>query len=196
MNTKNNQRFLQTEQKLEQTFLSLCQKTLPEKITVSTLCKAVNINRSTFYEHYLDIPDLIQKTGAKYMKDIYQMINPAQNSDKFPFTTDYLIQLFSYIEKHQDFFDIYLNHSNPESLEKGFENLLSIICSPYLSKFNAAPAETLEYHFTFFKAGFIALLRRWILFGCKENPADLAKILLQNLPDESSSIIISQSVTS
>lgn len=189
MNTKNNQRFLQTEQKLEQAFLSLCKETLPEKITVSMLCKTVHINRSTFYEHYLDIPDLIQKTGAKYMKDIYQMIYPIQHSGAFPFTTDYLIQLFSYIEEHQDFFDIYLNHSKPESLEKGFENLLFEICAPYLSKFEAVPPETLEYHFTFFKAGFIALLRRWVLFGCKENPADLSKILLRNLPDESTIII-------
>lgn len=182
MNTKNNQRFLQTEQKIEQTFLQLCKHKSAEKITVSQLCKAVNINRSTFYEHYLDIPDLIQKTGVKYIIEIQQLLYIPKDYKDFPLTPQYLIPLFTYIEQHQDFFEIFLNQTNPQTLEDSFSKLLLEACAPYLSHFADAPSAILEYHLTFFRSGFVAILRRWVQFGCKEKPEDLAKILLQNLP--------------
>lgn len=182
MNTKNNQRFLLTEQKIEETFLQLCKNNIPQKITVSLLCQSAKINRSTFYEHYLDIPDLIQKTGVKYILEIQNLLFVPKEQTSFPLTEQYLQSLFLYIKQHQDFFDIYLNHSNPKTLEDSFSKLLVEACAPYLLQFADAPAAVLEYHLTFFQAGFVAVLRRWVQLGCKEKPEDLAKILLQNLP--------------
>ena len=84
MNTKNNQRFQETERKLEEAFLTLCQDQPPEKISVSMLCRTVDINRSTFYDHYLDIPDLITKTGVRYMKEIGRILNDPEKPGTFP----------------------------------------------------------------------------------------------------------------
>lgn len=183
MNTKNNQRFLNTEKRLEQTFLALCQTTSPEKITVSQICKAVDINRSTFYDHYLDIPDLIQKIGIKYMREMSEIISNTNEKTSFPLTVPYLVNLFTYIEKHQEFFDIYFNHSNPKTLEMSFANFLEKSYQPYMERFHFENPEIIKYHFTFFKAGFIAILSRWVQYGCKEKPEEIANILLRNLPN-------------
>lgn len=177
MNTKNNQRFLDTEKNLEQTFLTLCQNTQPEKITVSRLCNEVQINRSTFYDHYLDIPDLIHKTGAKHMGN---MANLLRQSKKTPIAS--LIPLLSYIKENQDFFDIYFNHSSQSALNISFFPLLESACEPYLKSFGIQDKERLKYHFTFFSAGFVAILGRWVQSGCKEKPEEIADILLKNLP--------------
>lgn len=182
MNTKNNQRFHNTEKKLEQTFLCLCKTTLPEKITVSQLCKAVEINRSTFYEHYLDIPDLIYKIGVKHIGGMIELLRLPDNSTDFPFSDTSLIQLFTYIKEHQDFFNIYFNHSNPRTLLDSLSNLLESACNPYMNHFRKKNDESMQYHFAFFKAGFIAILSRWVFYKCKETPEEIANILLQNLP--------------
>ena len=45
--------------------------TLPsEKITVTKLCEAADINRATFYQHYASIDDLYEKTVANFYMGI------------------------------------------------------------------------------------------------------------------------------
>lgn len=182
MNTKNNQRFQDTEKRLEETFLSLCQTTPAEKITVSQICKAVPINRSTFYDHYLDVPDLINRIGIKYMGEMFALNSQEEEAASFPLTEDYLIRLFSYIEKNRIFFDIFFNHSSPSSVENGFSRFLETACEPYMERIHLKNKEAMQYHFTFFKAGFIAVLSQWVQHGCKETSKEIAEILLRNLP--------------
>lgn len=44
--------------KLANTLKRLCKKRSLSKISVTDLCKACEINRSTFYYHFLDMEDL------------------------------------------------------------------------------------------------------------------------------------------
>ncbi len=50
---------------IEDSFLELLGKKPLTKITVTELCQTAQINRATFYKHYLDIPDLLEKTEEK-----------------------------------------------------------------------------------------------------------------------------------
>ena len=47
-----------TKQKIQETFFSLSQTMPMKKITVSKLCQACQISRSTFYLHYDNVDDL------------------------------------------------------------------------------------------------------------------------------------------
>ena len=186
MNTKNNQRFRETERKLEESFLTLCQDSPPEKVTVSQLCQAVGINRSTFYDHYLDIPDLITKTGIKYMAAVGGLLNDADSSGGFPLNHDNLIRLLDYMQTHQKFFKIYLNHSSEDVINSGLSALwesVRAICRTRLAERGEEPdEETLKYIFWFYRAGFRALLQRWLYHGCRETPHMIAAMLLGFLP--------------
>ena len=59
MNTANNQLHQETERRLRQELLCFLER--EKEPTVSELCEAAQINRSTFYRHYRDIPDLMEK---------------------------------------------------------------------------------------------------------------------------------------
>ena len=50
-----------TKSVIRESFLSLLQEKPVEKITVTQLCAKADINRSTFYAHYLDVYDLKEK---------------------------------------------------------------------------------------------------------------------------------------
>ena len=55
MNTKNNIRFQVTDQKIRKVFLEELEKNGIEKVSVSTICQKVGINRSSFYAHFEDV---------------------------------------------------------------------------------------------------------------------------------------------
>ena len=53
MNTPNNKRKRESQEKIEKTFLKLIQKKNIEDITVANICELSKINRSTFYANYM-----------------------------------------------------------------------------------------------------------------------------------------------
>lgn len=50
-----------TRRMIETSFLELLEEKPVSRITVTQLCERAQINRATFYKHYLDIPDLLEK---------------------------------------------------------------------------------------------------------------------------------------
>ena len=58
MNTKNNKRYKINCEKIETAFLTLILNHKYEDITISQICEAAEINRSTFYANFIDLYDL------------------------------------------------------------------------------------------------------------------------------------------
>ena len=49
----------------------------------------------------------------------------------------------------------------------------------------------MEYHFEFVKAGYFAVTRKWLLYGCPETPEEMAKIIKRSMaaiPDDLPSV--------
>lgn len=65
MNTPNNRRKKESQEKIEKTFVELIQAKEIHEISVTDICKKTNLNRSTFYANYLDIYDLADKIREK-----------------------------------------------------------------------------------------------------------------------------------
>ena len=77
-----------TETIIKKTFLSLYSKLPIEKISVKLLAKEAGINRSTFYDHFLDIYDVRDRTEAEFIDSATAMI-------------EYLADWFFDEEKHE-----------------------------------------------------------------------------------------------
>ena len=52
-------------------FFKLSREKAPDKITVSDIIKAAGIARSTFYNHYQDIPSLVAAVEEKTICDVF-----------------------------------------------------------------------------------------------------------------------------
>lgn len=57
MNKKADRRILKTRAAIKEAFFSILEYKPVEKITVRELCDKADINRSSFYDHYIDYPD-------------------------------------------------------------------------------------------------------------------------------------------
>ena len=71
-------RVIKTKESIEKAFFDLLGTKPLDKVTVVELAKAARIHKSTFYLHYLDIPDLYTKTMQK------TLIGPIAAADFFP----------------------------------------------------------------------------------------------------------------
>ena len=182
MNTKNNQRYQDTEKLIQDTLLSLAQEKELHKVTVRAICEAAHINRSSFYLHYLDIHDLIDKMGRKMMKEVGEMMESHGNVIDFFLAPDSMAQMIDYVKEHHTFFDIYLTHYTTEASES-FSLLWEYAAKPYmLERCSTIVEDEMWYHFSFFKAGFISVLSQWLHRGCPETPERLAEIILRSIP--------------
>lgn len=166
MNTPNNKRKKESQKKIEKVFVELIQAKKINEISVTDICKKANLNRSTFYANYLDVYDLADKIKKKLEAEINHLYEEerktGQNSNNF-------LKLFRHIQDNQIFYRTFFKLE----MDKGYliteyDNTLSKIL--FDDKF-------IDYHIEFFRAGFNAIIKKWLYGGCLETPEEIEAIL-------------------
>lgn len=74
MNIRKNKKYLKTDEKIQKAVMSLLKRKAFEKILITDIVKEASIDRSTFYEHYQDINQLmitIEKNLVEKIKRIF-----------------------------------------------------------------------------------------------------------------------------
>ena len=97
MNTKDNKRHQETMQRIYVTFAELLREQELNKLSVTALCKAANIDRSTFCANFEDITALANSYAAEIEKQV-----AAQ-----PHVEGKFAWIFEYILENKDLFQVY-----------------------------------------------------------------------------------------
>ncbi|UFT99534.1 TetR family transcriptional regulator C-terminal domain-containing protein [Radiobacillus kanasensis] len=109
MNTKKKHtdpRILRTRQLLKDAFIDLLQEMDIEKITVNSLAEQATINRVTFYSHYRDIPDMIEKLADDMIADISSVLS--QTSETGDANWSRMVNFLQYLAENASFYKIVL----------------------------------------------------------------------------------------
>ncbi|MGN1294804.1 MAG: TetR/AcrR family transcriptional regulator [Bacilli bacterium] len=85
-----NKNYQRIEKLIIDTFIDLCKNKKSDSITVSMICKEADINRTTFYNHYKDIWQIIEVIEYEIMIKINKILD-AFKFDKFVLDPDSLI---------------------------------------------------------------------------------------------------------
>ena len=165
MNTKNNKRRQATRESIEKIFIELLQTREISQITVSDICKITGYNRTTFYANYLDIYDLADKIRDKLEAEVNELY---ENELFYNCGNDYL-KLFQHIKENQIFYITYfkLGYDSKHTVDLGSISQNQIGC----------PAEDLDYHIEFHKAGLNAIIKKWLASGCDKSCETMVKII-------------------
>ena len=133
MNTANNQLHQETERRLRQELLCFLER--EQEPTVSELCEAAQINRSTFYRHYRDIPDLMEKTEKEIQKGLFRTVGSQGDFlTRLESSSDALEPLISYIGQNRYFYRAYLRKNGDAALEDGYQLFWEKNISPMPSR--------------------------------------------------------------
>ena len=71
---KTDARVRYTRKIIQETFLDLLKDKPISKITVKEICDKAEINRGTFYKHYQDCYDLLEKIEAEGIQEFEKML--------------------------------------------------------------------------------------------------------------------------
>jgi len=165
MNTPNNKRSRDSKRRIENVFIEMLQSRELKRISVSDICKAAGLNRTTFYANYLDIYDLadtVQKSLEADVLSLYtEEIASRTNSHDF-------LKLFRHIKENPDLYRTYFKLN----AGKGFQFIM----------YDKAEAEkrfsgNVDYHIEFFGHGLNAVIRKWLDNGCLESPEEIFDII-------------------
>lgn len=169
MNKTNNSRKQKSRQKIKDAYVALVLENKdPSFITVSDVCKKAQINRSTFYGHYLDMDDLYADVCAWLVTRFKKLFEDGAETKEGTF--DFL-KLFRCIKEDPSFFETCFRlNADVKSVfvPEGFSSVGAKIYDDPIR---------LEYHVAFFEAGMMAITRKWLDSGCKESPEEMAQIL-------------------
>ena len=167
MNTKNNKRRKESQEKIEKAFIELLQTRQVKDITVSDLIKQTELNRSTFYANYLDIFDLADKTREKLEREFSNLF---ADYDYFNERSGAL-KMFRHIKENQLFYQTYFKLCYDD------KHLISTY-DPRRAE-QEQISDNLKYHIEFFRNGLNAIIKLWLAGGCKESPEEMADVLKQ-----------------
>ena len=169
MNTPNNKRRKESQEKIIRVFLNLIQSKEVHEITVSDICKQANVNRSTFYANYIDIYDLADKVKEIIIEDFLDAYKEERTTESHSYN---FLKLFQHIYDNQIFYKTYFKlNMNIDA------TLINSSISNEMEKFYGSDKH-LEYHIDFFKAGLNAILNRWLNNGCIETPEEINEIII------------------
>lgn len=178
MNTKNNRRAQETVERIVRAvyYFIADEKRPLSKITVREVCERAQINRSTFYAHFLDVYDVaerVEKTMAEQAAAAF-VSRPESPS----FMQDGFIDQLRFIQKYSFFYLIYFEETNRshaiELLSKSHEAQLQRVQPQDLG---CQTHEELRYCQEYFNAGVSALIYRWLKDGCKETAEEIYEII-------------------
>ena len=153
-------RIEKTKALIKDNFLDLSKSTPAEKITVKAICEKANINRGTFYYHYLDVPDLIEKLGIDAAERVAQSILSRYNFDGE--TSNLLEDLFKCLKEYPD--DAKLLFGNSKSSDQGLDYLYKTmrdVAMPHWKAKSHVSDEQLEVIFNHTMHSIFNLLRLW-----------------------------------
>lgn len=166
MNTKNNKRRRESQNKIEKVFVNMLLEKNINKISVTDICKKTGLNRTTFYANYVDVYDLASKIRQN-IENYFSKMFP----DKHTRTA---LKFFQVIYDNQIMFKVYfkLVYESECSNHSQTTNFYTNECVKDFFK-----QEYIGYHITFFQAGLNAMIKTWLDNDCRESPEEMAEII-------------------
>ncbi|WP_195984817.1 TetR/AcrR family transcriptional regulator [Clostridium sp. D33t1_170424_F3] len=166
MNTKNNRRRRESVERIEKVFIEFLQTKELHEITVSDICKASGLNRSTFYANFVDLYDLADKVREHLEEEVNRLYEPETTQG---FNSDDYLKLFRHIKENPLFYRTYF--------KLGYDNQYQIKLYDVHQAQRYFSNRHIAYHIEFFRCGFNAIVKMWLMGGCKEMPEEMDEII-------------------
>lgn len=147
------------------------------KITVTEICSLADINRGTFYKHYLDVFDLIEQIESELYNQIQSTIEEFIKSEKKDIY-DLTLKLFETLKENKKFFKIIFSESgNKNIVKKLYFTMYNNYMENWKNTSNNIDEKTLDYIFTFTANGSISTIQRWLEKDLEESPEEIAILI-------------------
>ena len=172
MATKNNKRTQITKLLLKNALLELLKTEPISSISIKEICAQADLNRSTFYLHYMDQYELLADIQQDFLDSTLDCLQDVDNSAS---TIGYLEEFLKYIKKEKELFTVLLCNQSDIDFEKKFiTNSMNLVKIRVVSPFTG---EAEQYVISFLVQGSLSILQQWAINDCNTPVEELAKLI-------------------
>lgn len=165
-----------TKKVIKDTFLKLLNEKEIKKITISEICQLADINRATFYHHYLDIYDLLDSIGKDFEEELKNAYIPKIDREKTIF--NFSKAMLSVFIKNKELVKILFNtNNNIYSLNNILEVAYEKCRERWTKDIPTISTEEMEYATIFIFNGALGIINYWIQNDFDKNIDELALII-------------------
>lgn len=173
MKEKTDRRIKYTKALLKEALVELLKEYHISKISVTALCDAADVNRSTFYAHYTDQFDLLRQVEDDVIKNLKSFLEQHVD-DRMPITEQNLKGILEYAKANADLFAMLLGEHGDHAFHNNLMELVKLIPFQY-----SAEEGKKEYLLAFAINGCISVLHKWLVEEREETPEEMANLVLK-----------------
>jgi AcrR family transcriptional regulator len=173
---KIDQRVRLTRNLLKNALVQLMQEQHISKISIRALCEVADINRSTFYVHYTDQYDLLNKVEQEVLDNLNRYLSKQDLDENHPMSVQVLTRVLDYVKENVELFKALLSENCDFAFQKDLMELAQVISS---QQNQSLDERTQEYIKIFSLTGAISMLQKWLHDGTNESPAQIAEFVIQ-----------------
>lgn len=178
MRKKTDQRVVLTQMLLKNALVDLMQEHHISKISVRAICDVADINRSTFYVHFKDQYDLLQKVQHEVIENLTIYLAKQEFNNNKPLSVQTLARILDYFKENEELFKALLSENGDFGFQKDLLEFAQVISAQQNLAFNE---KTQEYIKTFSLTGIISILQMWLQDGLEEPSTQMAEFIIQLL---------------
>ena len=170
-------RVRKTRRQLRECLITLLKEKKVQDITVRELTDMADLNRGTFYLHYKDVFDLLEKTEAELQEDFNQLVCKHDAVDLKQRPSVIFNEIYSLVYDNADLIEILLGENGDLNFVNRLKQLIREKClKDWMEVFRSGNAAAFDAFFSVIVSGCIGLVQYWLQTGLKETPEQMAKL--------------------
>ena len=182
---KEDRRVIRTKQVILEALVTLIEEKGIDAVTVKDITRKANINRGTFYLHYQDKTDLLEKTVGDIMEECQALLLQSNslvikeyvNSNNPPL---FMVSFFEYFDQNASLIRAFLSMKGDLSFQEQFKNIIwsnmfEKELSVHIKKDNLLVPG--DYLVIYLISAHLGVIQHWLEKEQRETPREMASIL-------------------
>ena len=186
MSNKADRRIVRTKNEIKETFISLLEEKSFEKITVRDLTERANINRGTFYLHYLDKYDMLEKLENELFEKVQTIVNESNFTTNFKmanFESErrlFIIRILQCFQEEAAFMKVILSQNGDANFKEKIRqvflyNFQGLLPSTFKAEQLKYPVDLLLMYIS---SAHLGVLTYWLQNDFQQSPEEIADMLI------------------
>ena len=174
------ERYSTAEDAIFDAFFALLKEKEFDRITVADVSKKAGVVRSTFYNHYENVPALVEAAEDRTIRDIFSMMESFHPKDDKSMCTSYYLAICNYTQKNPFVANLLKSPRGDAFFEKAIT-----MFHEYVTNLTSTSADrrVSDEKFSYLIAGMIGttigILHKWISDDFTEPSEKIAGVLTQ-----------------
>ena len=173
-------RVRKTRRLLKECFIRLLNEKKIQDISVRELADMADINRGTFYLHYRDVYDLMDRIEEDIIQDLEEIVSHYSTAELIEKPSLFFLELYPLAKENAGIITALLGENGDLHFSFRMENFLKEYClnSWVSSQAGRTPMNdsTITLYSAFIVSGCLGVIKSWIESGFLRTPEEMARI--------------------